>query len=64
MTIVHLGLPLVTKELAMHFARKACSRILDLYVGYDERVLEKQSRNLTTFQMPFGVLRLVTLPIG
>jgi len=63
-TIAHLGLPPVTKELAMHFVGKACSRILDLYVGYDERVLAEWSRDLTTFQMPFGALRLVTLPMG
>jgi len=54
----------VTKELAMHFAGRACSGILDLYVGYDERVLAEHSRDLTTFQTPFGALRLVTLPMG
>jgi len=37
--IAHSGLPLVTEELAMHFAGRACSGILDLYVGYDEMVL-------------------------
>jgi len=63
-TIAHLGLPPVTKELAMYFAGKACSRILDLYVGYDKRVLAEQSRDLTTFQMPFRALRLVTLLMG
>jgi len=63
-TIAHSGLLPVTEELAMHFAGRACSGILDLYVGYDERVLAERSRDLTTFQTPFGVLRLVTLPIG
>ena len=38
--------------------------MLDLYVGYDERLIAKTSRDLTTFQMPFGALRLVTLPMG
>ena len=27
------------KELAMHFARKTCNRILDLYVGYNKQML-------------------------
>jgi len=63
-TIVHSGLPLATEELAMHFAGRACSGILDLYVGYNERVLAEHSRDLTTFQTPFGALRLVTLPMG
>jgi len=62
--IVHSGLPLATEELAMHFAGRACSGILDLYIGYDERVLAERSRDLTTFQTLFGALRLVTLPIG
>ena len=38
-TIAHSGLPQVTEELAIYFAGRACSGILDLYVGYDERVL-------------------------
>ena len=63
-TIAHSGLPLATEELAMHFAGRACGGILDLYVGYDESVLTECSRDLTTFQMPFGALRLVTLPMG
>jgi len=62
--IAYLELLPVTKELAMHFVGRAYSGILDLYIGYDKRVLAEQSRNLTTFQIPFGALRLVTLPIG
>jgi len=63
-TIAHSGLPSATEELAMHFAGRACSGILDLYIGYDKRVLAERSRDLTTFQTPFGALRLVTLPMG
>jgi len=63
-TIAHLGLPPATEKLAMHFAGRACSGILDLYVRYDKRVLAERSRDLMTFQIPFGALRLVTLPIG
>jgi len=63
-TIAHSGLPPATEELVMHFAGRACSGILDLYVGYDEKVLVECSRDLTTFQMPFRALRLVTLPMG
>jgi len=63
-TIAHSGLPPATEELAMHFAGRACGGILDLYVGYDEQALAKRSRDLTTFQMLFRALRLVTLPMG
>ena len=38
--------------------------MLDLYVGYDKRLIAESSRDLTTFQTPFGTLRLVTLPMG
>jgi len=38
--------------------------MLDLYIGYDECTLAESSRNYTTFQSPFGALRLTTLPMG
>ena len=63
-TIAHSGLPPAAESLAEHFAGRACGGILDLYVGYDERVLAEKSRDLTTFQTPFGALRLTTLPMG
>ena len=61
--IVHSELLPATKKLVIYFAERVYSGILDLHVGYDKRVLAEQSRDLTTFQMPFGALRLVTLPI-
>ena len=63
-TIAHSGLPPAADSLAEHFSGRACGGILDLYVGYDERLLAEISRDLTTFQTPFGALRLVTLPMG
>lgn len=63
-TIQHSGVPPYTDQLAEQFAGRPCGGILDLYVGYDERGLAKSSRDLTTFQTPFGALRLVTLPMG
>jgi hypothetical protein len=38
--------------------------MLDLYIAYDERSLLESSYDLTTFQSPFGTLRLVTLLMG
>ncbi len=63
-TIKHLGVPPATDELAEHFADRSCGATLDLYVGYDERTLDEKSRDMTMFQMPFGMLQLVTLPMG
>lgn len=62
--IQHSGLPPATDALAEHFAGRACGGIADLWRGYDERLLDEKSRDLTSFQTPFGALRLVTLPMG
>jgi len=63
-TIAHSGVPPATEELASRFSGRACGGMLDLYVGYDERLLAEGSRDMTTFQTPFGAMRLVTLPMG
>ena len=63
-TIKHAGVTPFTDQIGEHFAGCACGGMLDLYVGYDERSLSDSSRDLTTFQSPFGTLRLVTLPMG
>ncbi len=63
-TIKHTGVTPFTDQIGEHFAGCACGGMLDLYVGYNKRGLLQDSRNLTTFQSPFGTLRLVTLPMG
>jgi hypothetical protein len=63
-TIKHTGVTPFTDQIGEHFSGRACGGMLDLYVGYDERGLAEVSRDLTTFQSPFGALRLVTLPMG
>jgi len=63
-TIKHAGVTPFTDQIGEHFAGRACGGMLDLYVGYDERGLSDSSRDLTTFQTPFGALRLITLPMG
>ena len=63
-TIKHTGVTPFTNQIGEHFAGRACGGMLDLYIGYDERSLVESSHNLTTFQSPFGALRLVTLPMG
>ena len=63
-TIAHSGVPPATDALAEKFAGRGCGSTFDLYVGYDERRLDPRSRDYTTFQTPFGALRLTTLPMG
>lgn len=55
-TIAHLGIPPATDDLAAHFSGRAYGGVLDLYVGYNERILAESSRDYTTFQTPFGAL--------
>ncbi len=53
-TIAHSRLTPVTDDLAVKFAGRACGGMFDLYVGYDERLLSEESRDLTMFQMPYN----------
>lgn len=63
-TIQHSGVPPIPEHLAEQFGGRPCGAMLDLYIGYDEREIAESSRDLTTFQTPFGAKRLVTLPMG
>ena len=63
-TIQHSGVTPFTDQIIDHFSGRACGSLMDLYVGYDERALAPNSRDYTTFQSPFGALRLTTLPMG
>jgi hypothetical protein len=63
-TIQQSGVPPATEELASEFAGRGCIGTIDLYVGYDERLIDEGSRDMTTFQTPFGAMRLTKLPMG
>ena len=63
-TIAHSGVPPFTEQLAEQFAGHACNSILDLYVGYNARAIAPSSRDLMTFQTPYGAMQLTTLPMG
>ncbi|KAJ3473343.1 hypothetical protein NLI96_g13043 [Meripilus lineatus] len=63
-TIRQSGVTPTPDHLAEKFGGRACGGMLDLFVGYDERLIAISSRDLTTFQTPFGAMRLVTLPMG
>ena len=42
----------------------ACSGMLDLYIGYDEKLLTESSHDYTMFKNPYGVLCLTKLLMG
>jgi hypothetical protein len=55
-TIQHSGIPPIPEHLAKQFGGRPCGGMLDLYVGYDERLIAETSCDYTTFQTPFGAL--------
>ena len=63
-TIKDAGVPPIADHFLDSFAARSCYSVLDLYVGYDHRLLDERSRDLTTFQTPIGTLRLTVLPMG
>jgi hypothetical protein len=63
-TIQHSGVVPIPEHIAEQFRGCACGGMLDLYVAFDERKVAESLRDLTTFQTPFGALRIVTLPMG
>jgi hypothetical protein len=63
-TIQHSGIPPATADVARHFMGRSCLALFDIFVGYDHRYLDPSSRDMTAFQTPFGLHRLVKLPMG
>lgn len=52
------------EDIINNSAGRACYAGLDLMVAFDQRPLAESSRDLTTFQTPFGAFRLTALPMG
>ena len=63
-TIQHSGVTPFTEQITEQFAGRSCGGMLDLYVGYNERALAETSCDYTTFQTPYGALRLTKLLMG
>jgi hypothetical protein len=63
-TIKDSGVPPIIEQYAESFGGRACYTTFDLLVGFDQRKLAPESRDLTTFQTPLGTLRLTSIPMG
>jgi hypothetical protein len=63
-TIRDSSLPPFVKQLVESFAGYAVYGMMDLYSGYDQRTLHKESHDLTTFGMPLGLHQLTMLLQG
>lgn len=58
------GVVPMVEHLAESFGGRACYSLFDLYVAFDQRSLDRRSRDLTTFQSPAGTLRATVVPMG
>ena len=63
-TLKDAAVPPNVETIAESSGGRACYSELDLYVAFDQRVLDEWSRDLTTIQTPLGTFRLTVLPMG
>ena len=58
------GVPPIFEPYAESFGGRACYGVFDLFVSFDQRVLDSSSQDMTTFQTPLGTYRLMRIPMG
>jgi hypothetical protein len=46
------------------FAGHQCYTVFDLYWGFDARKMDEESRDMTAFMTPLGMLRITSMPTG
>ena len=56
-------IPMV-EQYAESFGGRACYAMFNLFIGFDQWVLDIKSRDLTTFQTPLGTFRMTLIPMG
>lgn len=63
-TIRDANLPPSVDEFSEEFAGCQLSSLIDWFSGYDQLVLAEESRDMTAFMTPLGLLRMTTVPQG
>jgi hypothetical protein len=63
-SIKDAGLPPSLEDFTDGFAGRQIYSVFDLFWGFDARKIHPESRDLTTFHCPLGLLRLTALPMG
>ena len=61
---VFIGLPPIVDDFIEPFAGQQCYTVFDLFWGFYAHTVHPQSRDLTAFLTPLGLLRLTSLPMG
>jgi len=54
----------VVDDFVEGFAARQCYTVFDLFWGFDARRVAKESRELTAFMTPLGLLQITSLPTG
>src|SRR6202789_4603373 len=63
-SIKDAGVPPILEEFVEAYAGQSVYAVLDMYWGFHARMLHEDSRDMTAFQTPLGVLRIASLPMG
>jgi len=63
-TIRDTGVPPILDEFVEAYAGRSVYSVLDMYCGFYARSLDPNSRDMTAFQTPLGVLWITSLPMG
>jgi len=63
-TVRDANLPPNCDEFSEQCAGMAVATLMDWFSGYDQCTLHPESRDMTAFQTPLGLLRQTTLPMG
>ena len=63
-TIRDANLPPSVDEFSEEFAGCQVSSLIDWFSGYDQLILAEESRDMTAFMTPLGLLRMTTVPQG
>ena len=58
------GVPPISKPYAESFGSQACYGVFDLFVSFDQCVLDLSSWDMTMFQTPLGTYQLTQIPMG
>jgi len=63
-TIRDAGVPPILDDFVKPFAGQQCYTVFDLFSGFDAHQLHPDSRDLTSFMTPLGLLRHTAMPQG
>jgi transposase InsO family protein len=54
----------VLDDFVESYSGRQCYTVFDLFWGFDGRIVDPRSRDMTAFYSPLGLLRLTALPMG